>query len=275
MLFFCGPLLHQIDRIHRNCLAQRVDFLGSFSDSFNLMITELERRENREAELSEEKLLAVRKQNDMLQKQMERQMFHYRAYKDFINSFLNFRGNYKKMMGEVYSLFQAGRFDEGRLLIARINDRMATEVMAGKNYSNNDFVNAAMSDIADICHSRGVEFGGEVHIPERYCLGDRWSSERVFNISELLISLLDIGDHAGQSLSVQGGSKNGWFTLLIVYQAVSGEFPANSQECLLPESMEILDCLRKDMDEHGSVINFEYQPKLHRIEIAMHISGES
>ena len=29
MLFFCGPLLHQIDRIHRNCLAQRVDFLGA------------------------------------------------------------------------------------------------------------------------------------------------------------------------------------------------------------------------------------------------------
>ena len=268
-------LTWQAEEVAKGDYSQRVDFLGSFSDSFNFMITELERREKHEAELSEEKLRAVQKQNDMLQKQMERQMFHYRAYRDFINSFLNFRGNYKKMMGEVFTLFQAGKYEEGRLLVAKINDRMATEVMAGKNYSNNDFVNAAMGDIADVCQNRDVQFDGQVHIPEKYCIGDKWSSERVFNVSELLISLLEIGDHTGQSLTVSGGAKNGWFTLHIVYRADSGDFPSDPQKFLPPESLEIIDRLKADMDEHSSFFNLECLPEQHQIEIAMHISGES
>jgi hypothetical protein len=130
-----------------------------------------------------------------------------------------------------------------------------------------------MNDIADICRSRGVRFEGQVYMPEKYRLGDEWSSERVFNLSELLISMLELGNHTGQSLTVRSSSKNGWFTLQVVYQAESGDFPEEPQECLMPESFEILERLRTDMDRHGSVINVEYFPELRRITIAMHISG--
>jgi len=282
--YFVGPskdlfymlkhLTWQAEEVAKGDYSQHVDFLGSFSTSFNFMITELERREKRETELAEEKLRAVKKQNAILRQQMERQMFHYQSYKNFIWSYLTFRDHYKQMMGEVYSLFNEGRYEDGRLLVAKINDMMAAEVMTEKDYSNNDFLNIVMSDIAGICKKKNVPFSGQLYVPVKYQnFEEKLSPERIFNMTELIASLLDIEGYEGQEVSVTGGEKNGWFSMDVVYTAQKGKFPPNLRQCLLPAGMDIVKDLEKDFEKSDSLMNVGYFPKERKIEIVFNINA--
>lgn len=281
--YFAGPskdlyyklkhLTWQAEEVAKGDYSQRVDFLGSFSDSFNFMITELEKREQQIKLNADREVKQMEKQNERLRGQLERQMLHYTAYCDYVRSFVEFRSHYKEMMGEIYALFNKQKYEEGRLLIAKINDMMASEVIISKDYSNNDYMNAVLTDIATACRIKEIPFRGSVFMPNSFTT-ERATIENIADCSELVLSILDIKGHEGQSLFIKSGVKNGWLSISTEYEASSGDFPDDIGCCLNAESLYIIDKLHSEATRTGNLFDIIYQPEKRRIRLNWHICPE-
>ena len=281
--YFAGPmkdlyyklkhLTWQAGEVAKGDYSQRVDFLGEFSESFNFMITELEKRERQVQEQAEEKVRTAERQNAHLRKEMEIQMSHYQAYRDYVKSFVEFRTHYKLMMGDVFELFRQGKYEEGRLLIADINDRMASEVVISRDYSNNDFVDAAMIEIADACRKRGIEFSGIVYIPSDFAVDKEEAIEHIIDYSELAYSLMDIAARGKRKMMIKSNMRNCWLSIVISYYAEIGTFPEEMDGCLPEESRIIIAHIREEAEKSGCFLNANYDAPGHKIEILLHICG--
>jgi hypothetical protein len=264
-------LTWQAEEVAKGDYSQRVDFLGSFSDSFNYMITELDKREKKVREQAEEKVQMAESQNAHLRKEMDIQMVHYQAYRDYVKSFIEFRKHYKNMMGEVFELFQNGKYEDGRLLIADINDRMASEVIISRNYSNNECVDAVMIEIANACKKRGIEFSGMVFVPVNFAFEKEEMLVRIIDYSELIYSLLDIPGHQKRRISIVSSQKKNWMSVAVRYYAETGEFPENFEDCVSEESKKIISRIKEAADQCGNFLNITYIPETHKIGITLHV----
>ena len=281
--YFAGPikdlyyklrhLVWQAKEVAKGDYSQKVDFLGSFSDSFNYMIQELDKREEQIKQQADEKVRMAEIQNRRLKKEMEIQMLHYRTYQDYVNSFVRFREQYKLMMGEVFDLFQEKKYDEGRLLIAKINDRMASEVIIRKEYSNNVFMDAAMTEIANACRERQIEFGGTVYFPPEFMDHADAVLEYIVDFSELIYSIMDMSFCSGKKIIIFGKKKNAWFSAGARYTADEGEFPHELDVFIPEETMMILHRIKKMADKSGNILNVAYQPEKRSFDIALHINS--
>jgi len=278
--YFAGPgkdlyyklkhLTWQAQEVAGGDYSQRVDFMGSFSDSFNYMITELEKRELQIKHDADEKLMAAERQNQRLKKEMERQLLHYRAYREYVSSFTDFRDTYKDMMGEVYALFKEKKYDEGRLLVAKINDKMASDVVISRRYSNNDIVDAALMEIADSCKSRRIKFSSMVYVPEYFTTQQEPAFEQLINYTELVLSLLTTDTHSEQKVDIMSSVKNEWLSVSVDYYAGKGSFPDEMEACLTAESMEYLKRMRDFTDKNGCIFNVVYRPEQRIIALVLH-----
>lgn len=264
-------LTWQANQVARGDYSQRVDFLGSFSESFNYMITELDKREKEIRKHAEERVLAMQKENDRLKSRSERLMSHYHAYRDYIQSFQDFRNHYKLMMGEVYALFDEGKYDEGRLLIAKINDMMASEVIIGKEYSNHDFVNATLTDIDRLCRARDVAFRARVYIPPACSLAAKYSTDFIIDMSELTISLIEIPSQHSQTIDILSQVKDGWLSIHIHYHAVSPSFPAHLEDAVPSEIMERINRIETTAAVTGSMFHIKYSAESRDIDVNLHV----
>lgn len=252
--------------------SQRVDFLGDFSDSFNFMIRELEKRENQIQQQAEEQVENIEKQNAELRHRLAQQILHYQAYREYVRSFQDFRIKYKEMMGEVYSLFEEKKYEEGRLLIAKINDMMTSSVVIIKDYSNNDYVNAAIADIADYCQIHEIPFRSSVFIPNDFTVDSKLALNFISELSGFIISLLETHSHSGQSLSIDSLKKNNWMTFWIKYRAEQGDFPEELKNCVCEECFGKIERIRRFADESNNLVGIKYIPSQHKIELALHVS---
>lgn len=249
--------------------SQRVDFMGSFSDSFNRVLAELERQHRQLRACTGEPSAAL--QSGPAYGRTERLLCHYNAYRDYIASFQTFREHYKAMMGEVYALFDAGKYDEGRLLITKINDRMASEVIVSKQYSNHDIVNAALTDIGSLCRSRGIRFQAQVYIPPSFRMEPKYTLDFIVDLSDLVLSLVGVPDHAGQSVTVGSQLKGAWLTVSVGYHAQRGAFPERIESMIGAESLEQINRIETAALATGSLFHMDYSPKELGVELFLHL----
>ena len=194
--------------------SQRVDFLGSFSDAFNSMTAQLKQREETILAQAEAQVAAANREKQTMKRQMELQYAGYQAYREYTESFMRFRTEYKTMMGEVYALFQQEKYEEGRQLIAQINDRMGSDVSIRRDYSNHEYINAALTDIASFCKKRDVALSAMVHIPEDFFARADVSERLIDSLSELVYYLLALTESPGRALKVRSSYKSVWLSII-------------------------------------------------------------
>ncbi|MCI1722807.1 MAG: hypothetical protein LKM41_08355 [Lachnospiraceae bacterium] len=282
--YFAGPekdlyyklkhLTWQAEEVAKGDYSQRVDFMGAFSNAFNFMITELEKREKQIQDHAEEKVRMAESQSVHLRKEMEIQMIHYQSYRNYVKSFIEFREHYKIMMGEVFELFKNGKYEEGRLLVAKINDQMASEVVISREYSNNELVDAAMIEMADSCRKRGISFSGMVYIPDGFSINAEDALGRVIDFSELVYSLMDIPGHEQRRISILSTQKNSWLSIVVRYHAERGFFPPDLADCVPEESRILIGRLKESAEKMQCLLNTNYNAAAHQIAIVLHICGK-
>jgi hypothetical protein len=208
----------QTNQVADGDYSQHVDFLGSFSDAFNRMIVQLKQREEKIRTQAAEQIRAVNRENQMMERQLEIQFANYQAYREYIESFLKFRNDYKEMMGEVYALFQQKKYEEARQLVAQINDRMGSSVSIRRDYSNHDYINAALTDISSFCKQKNITVNAMVHIPEGFYIDTESSLKLLNHTSELMYLLLSVFcGSSGSSLSIQSTRKSVWLSIVASY----------------------------------------------------------
>ncbi|MCI2049405.1 MAG: hypothetical protein LKJ76_06745 [Lachnospiraceae bacterium] len=268
-------LTWQAGEVAKGDYSQRVDFLGEFSDSFNYMITELEKREQHVRQEADDQVHQALIRSEKYKREIERQMIYYHTYRDYVQSFLNFRVHYKKMMGEVYELFREKRYDEGRLLIARINDRMASEVVVNKQYSNNEFFDATISEISSQCHQKNIAFNGSIYIPEDYLAKINNCIEYLFDYIELVHYMLEIKIHGERKISIGSKIRNGWLSISVNYYVMSGKLPAEIKDCFCEDGILLMNNMSHIADNTDSFFNYIYAPEERKIKICFHISAPS
>jgi len=283
--YFAGPvkdlyyklrhLTWQAGEVAKGDYSQRVDFLGAFSDSFNYMITELEKRENLVRQEADDKVHQAQIRSEKYKKEIEQQMIYYHTYRDYVQSFLDFRVQYKKMMGEVYELFREKRYDEGRMMIARINDRMASDVVVNKRYSNNEFFDATIAEMASQCHKKGISFIGSVYIPDDYLVKINNIIEYLFDYAKLVYYLMDIRTHGDRKIVVTSKLRNGWLSIIANYHVETGKFPPEIHDCLGEDGSLLLDKMRCLDDHPDQFFNYLYNPEERKIKFCFHISAAS
>lgn len=265
-------LTWQAKEVAKGDYSQRVDFLGEFSEAFNYMIMELAKRENQIRQDAQDQIRLVELQNEHLKQEVERQMLNYHAYHDYVRSFHEFRTHYKDMMGEVYELFQQKKYEEGRNLIAKINDRMASEVIISKKFSNNEFIDAGMAELDKECRDRDIGFSGTIHLPEESKISSQAVIEQMIVFAEFVRTIMDIKTHTGRKIHIQGSSKNSWISIRIGYHAEEGLFPETVEEFLPQECRDIIGRIRTRMDEKGDLFNLQYMPERRSIQFCFHIA---
>ena len=266
----------QAKQIAKGDYSRQVDFRGSFSESFNVMTTELKHREQTIRRQAEEQLKSAERQNAILQRQMVRQIAHYQSYRNYTSSFRTFREQYKKMMGQVYDLFSQGKYEEGRLLISHINDMMGSEIAVCKTYSNHELVDSSLVDTAGYCQHNGVSFRAQVYIPAELRLPPELVQQCLMYYSDLLFSLLDTGKSGERSLSISGGTRNSWLTIRSDYYSAGGKFPSmngeQTSEKVFAENVRRMQTLAV---ENNAIFDIQYHTERSRMEILLHINIES
>lgn len=270
LYFKLKHLIWQTNQVAKGDYNQKVDFLGSFSESFNYMTYELKKRKLLLHKHAEERIHRIETMNRRLQTQIECQLFHYESYHNYIKSFKEFRQKYQEMMGQVYALFDEGKYEEGRILIAKINDLMGSEVIIQKNYSNNDFINAALINISSLCYNRNIPFSGRIHIPEDTKIDRKINMNLITQLTELLISLIGNEKQAEQSLTIRSIKKCNWLSIVVKYFTTTNKFPP--QDCL--DYKERIKQLRDLSESIDAIFNIEYKKELQLVDIIFHINLE-
>jgi hypothetical protein len=261
----------QTQQVAAGDYSQRVDFMGSFSDSFNSMIALLRQREETIRSQADEQVRAAERENQQLERQMELQYSNYQAYREYTESFLRFRAEYKSMMGEVCELFRQNRFEEGRQLVARINDQMGSDVSIRRDYSNNDCVNAALTELAYFCKTRNIAYQALIHIPDGFFLRTDLSLGLIHHMTELVYLLAGSSSIGNRSVEIQSSLKSVWMTVIVRYyvRAAGG---------LLPWTQDMARCadmIRCFAEQANAILTVKFSDKRRCIELVLHLPGEN
>lgn len=104
--------------------------------------------------------------SNTFEKQLTRQLLHYKSYEKYTDSLRVFRHDYKQMMRTVNHFLDNGQIDEARRLIAQINDQMQNRLGVHKKYSNNYLVDAILQDTANLCFEKQIDFSAQVYLPD-------------------------------------------------------------------------------------------------------------
>ena len=257
----------QTNQVAEGDYSQHVDFLGSISDSFNSMIAQLKQREETIRMQADEQVRAAEREKQHLERQMEMQYANYQAYREYTESFLQFRTDYKVMMGEVYELFQQNRYEEGRQLIAKINDRMGTTVSIRRDYSNHDYINAALTDIASFCKKRGVAYQAMIHIPTGFYIDAEVWLGLINHMAELLYLLIGSSNDQNRSVKIQSTQKSTWLTIFARYSIQEGTV----SQPWTREIMRCLDIIRSFADRADAILALNPCKDNHCADLILHL----
>lgn len=103
--------------------------------------------------------------NQLLKKQLSRQVQHYNGYKKYTESFRAFKHDYKNMMTSVKSLLSIGEYSKAERMLDNIHDTMQKQVLVHKTYSNHIILDAVLQDTANLCDGQSIRFSAMVYIP--------------------------------------------------------------------------------------------------------------
>lgn len=212
----------QTDQVAAGDYSQHIDPYGSFSDSFNRITFQLKQRETTINMLSREQFHAAEREKTQTERGTEVLFSSYQAYRDYIDSFQKFRVSYQIMMGEVYDLFNKKEYEKGRQLIAEINDKMGRIVTIRRDYSNHDYINAVLTDVALYCQKNDVEYDALINIPEDFFLDDDVSLGVLNRLVGLMHLLIDMSGGENKSLEVKSSQKSVWLTIIVRFSVGEG-----------------------------------------------------
>jgi len=260
----------QTNQVAGGDYSQKVDFLGSFSDAFNSMTEQLKQREDTIRRQAREQVETANREKQRMERQMEIQYVSYQAYREYIESFLKFRMEYQTMMGEVYALFQQKKYEEGRQLIAQINDRMGSRVNIRRDYSNHDYINAALTDIASYCKKRGVELEAMIHVPNGFFIKPEESIGLINHMSELVYFLVALSESEDRSVKILSSQKSVWLSIIVRY-FVPDDILA---EELSPDIKNCIKEIREITRNSDAIFSMNRSEDGHSAECILHLSDK-
>lgn len=194
--------------------------------------------------------LAVRSYT--FEKQLDRQLLHYKSYEKYTDSLRVFRHDYKQMMRTVNHFLDAGQTDEARRLIAQINDQMQNRLGVHKKYSNNYLVDAILQDAANLCSEKHIDFSAQVYLPDGMRCSDintcRIASNLVSNAVEACEGITS--PEIRPCIKLESALREDWLTVTIE-NAFEGTIRLGRDG--LPLSS------KKDADNHGMGIRSVYE----------------
>lgn len=261
----------QTYQISKGDYSQHVDFMGDFSDAFNSMTLGLKTREETINLQAEEKISLMNKEKIRLERQLERQQAHFAAYRRYTSSFQSFRSQYKLMMGEVYNLFNQGRYEEGRQCIVKINDMMGNDVSISKEYSNNDYINTLLMDVASYCQQHEITFEAIAQIPQGLINEDNYDADILLQWIELIYLLLESSSVPGRSLTITSTDNPHWISILARYDYVS-------EKSLVDNSKEFslyMQDIQKCLDDAGAILDFRQDISSSELVFIIHLPKNS
>lgn len=115
-------------------------------------------------------LLEFQYKSQMLEKQYERQLSHYKSYQKYTESFREFKHDYKSMMASLKSLIRARENEKAIQLIDGIYDDMQKKVHVHKKYSDHVVLDVMLQDLANICIEKEIQFSFQVYAPRNTSL---------------------------------------------------------------------------------------------------------
>ena len=260
----------QTNQVAEGDYSQHVDFLGSFSDAFNSMIVQLKQREETIRSQAEEQVLAAERETRQVERQMEIQYANYQAYREYTESFQQFRADYQVMMGEIYDLFQQNRYEEGRQLIAKINDRMGQIANIRRDYSNHDYINAALIDMASYCKKREIAFQAVVHIPAGFVLEPEVSLGLINHLAELFYLLAAASGEGSRRMKIRSSQKSVWLTIVARYSIQNGILPQPWK----PDITHCMEKIRCFADRAGGILSFSIASDNQSADLILHLPKE-
>jgi len=110
-------------------------------------------------------LLEYEWRHKMLEEQLNRQLFHYKSYQKYTESFRSFQHDYRSMMASLKALVRAGENEQAIGLINSLYDGMQNQVRMHKRYSDNVVLDAILQDAANLCEEMKIRFSFQVSVP--------------------------------------------------------------------------------------------------------------
>lgn len=162
-------------------------------------------------------LLEYELRSRLLEKQLDRQLLHYKSYQKYTESFRAFKHDYKNMMTSVKSLLSSGEYEKAERMLDTIHDTMQQQVSVHKSYSNHLILDAVLQDAANVCAEESIRFSALVYIPDQLFIEDidlvRIFSNLIDNAAEACLKVSASDRFITVSCSVN--QENGWITIEI------------------------------------------------------------
>ncbi len=161
-------------------------------------------------------LLESEMHNQLLQKQLSRQLQHYNAYQKYTESFRAFKHDHKNMMTSVKALLSAGEYVQAERMLDTIHDTMQKQVLVHKTYSNHIILDAVMQDAANMCDEHTICFSAMVYIPGSFDISNidivRIFSNLANNAIEACVKV-ELVSERFLAVTSSINRENGWLTV--------------------------------------------------------------
>jgi len=177
-------------------------------------------------------LLEYELYTNQLQDQLERQIQHYRSYKNFTKNFQAFKHDYKNLMSTVKTLLKNNENQKATDLIDEIHDTMQRRAMTHKTYSENVLLDAILQDIANVCEEKNIRFSAILHIPEKMVLSDL-DVVRVFSnvLNNAIEACCKVSDISENFLEIVGSVNADW-TFVEISNSFNGKVKFHDDELI-------------------------------------------
>ena len=188
-------------------------------------------------------LLEYELRSRLLEKQLDRQLLHYKSYQKYTESFRAFKHDYKNMMTSVKSLLSSGEYEKAERMLDTIHDTMQKQVSVHKSYSNHLILDAVLQDAANVCAEEFIHFSALVYIPGQLFIEDidlvRIFSNLIDNAVEACLKVTQSDRFITVSCSIN--KENGWITIEI-FNSYNGEVIVQK---------DVLQTTKEDKAIHG------------------------
>lgn len=153
--------------------------------------------------------------NNMLEKQYELQLRHYKSYVRYTESFRSFRHDYKSMLSTLKTLLSKGEHEEAYHFVDGMYYEMQDKMKVYKKYSNNVILDAMLQDLATICEENHIRFTFKTLVPRNTSLS-MIDAVRIFsNLSNNAVEACLKTPERQRFININCSNKEGWSTLQI------------------------------------------------------------
>lgn len=157
----------------------------------------------------------------ILEKQLERQLLHYRSYESTAKAIKIFKHDYTKMFSGVQKLLQSKHKDEALEMLEDMEHMLQNDTPVHRALSNNLLIDAVLHELENKCLEHNIIFESSVFAPKWIALSAIEFSAIFSALSEISVSCCVLNPCAKNHINLFASHHETWFTISVEFSCAN------------------------------------------------------